>query len=61
MTLFINNIQEITCIHAAETEVYDIYLEARQHRLKHKAHYPDKPYMVSEYGDWGVLCYECWS
>lgn len=33
-------------------EVYDIYLEARQHRLKHKAHYPDKPYMVSEYGDW---------
>lgn len=33
-------------------EVYDIYLEARQHRLKQKAHFPDKPYMVSEYGDW---------
>jgi beta-galactosidase len=30
---------------------YDIYLQARQHRLEHyKA--PTKPYVVSEYGDW---------
>lgn len=30
---------------------YDIYLQARQHRLEHyKA--PSKPYIVSEYGDW---------
>ena len=30
---------------------YDIYLQARQHRLGHyKA--PNKPYNVSEYGDW---------
>ncbi len=30
---------------------YDIYLQARQHRLEHyKA--PTKPYNVSEYGDW---------
>ena len=31
---------------------FDIYLQARQHRLQH---YPDtlkKPYVVSEYGDW---------
>ncbi len=31
---------------------YDIYLQARQHRLGHPAEYPDKPYIVSEYGDW---------
>ena len=31
---------------------YDIYLQARQHRLGHSDNYPDKPYIVSEYGDW---------
>lgn len=34
-------------------EVYDIYLQARQHRILH--HYDSvqtKPYEVSEYGDW---------
>ncbi len=30
---------------------YDIYLQARQHRLEHYQE-PDKPYIVSEYGDW---------
>lgn len=30
---------------------YDIYLQARQHRLK-DYHTPTKPYDVSEYGDW---------
>jgi beta-galactosidase len=30
---------------------YDIYLQARQHRLQHYET-PDKPYIVSEYGDW---------
>lgn len=30
---------------------YDIYLQARQHRLKHYDT-PVKPYVVSEYGDW---------
>ena len=30
---------------------YDIYLQARQHRLK-DYHTPSKPYDVSEYGDW---------
>ncbi|QEI14051.1 glycoside hydrolase family 2 protein [Cellvibrio japonicus] len=30
---------------------YDIYLQARQHRLEHY-HTPTKPYVVSEYGDW---------
>ncbi|MFA9389958.1 MAG: glycoside hydrolase family 2 TIM barrel-domain containing protein [Prolixibacteraceae bacterium] len=30
---------------------YDIYLQARQHRLKHYRE-PEKPYSVSEYGDW---------
>ncbi|WP_077342174.1 glycoside hydrolase family 2 TIM barrel-domain containing protein [Pseudocolwellia agarivorans] len=34
-------------------EVYDIYLQARQHRILHKSdHDPVKPYSVSEYGDW---------
>lgn len=30
---------------------YDIYLQARQHRLQHYRE-PSKPYSVSEYGDW---------
>lgn len=30
---------------------YDIFLQARQHRLDHYKT-PDKPYIVSEYGDW---------
>lgn len=30
---------------------YDIYLQARQHRLKHYEE-PTQPYNVSEYGDW---------
>lgn len=30
---------------------YDIYLQARQHRLEHYKT-PTKPYIVSEYGDW---------
>lgn len=30
---------------------YDIYLQARQHRLEHYKE-PQKPYIVSEYGDW---------
>lgn len=30
---------------------YDIYLQARQHRLEHYVT-PKKPYNVSEYGDW---------
>ena len=34
-------------------ETYDIYLQARQHRLLHPNDpIPDKPYIVSEYGDW---------
>ncbi|WP_297090392.1 glycoside hydrolase family 2 TIM barrel-domain containing protein [uncultured Draconibacterium sp.] len=33
-------------------EVYDIYLQARQHRLLHPPHDYPKPYSVSEYGDW---------
>lgn len=31
---------------------YDIFLQARQHRIGHPSKYPDKPYIVSEYGDW---------
>lgn len=31
---------------------YDIYLQARQHRLKHYDSTLTKPYVVSEYGDW---------
>lgn len=31
---------------------YDIYLQARQHRLKHYDAKIKKPYNVSEYGDW---------
>src|SRR5690606_29117453 len=30
---------------------YDIYLQARQHRIEHYEE-PTKPYIVSEYGDW---------
>jgi beta-galactosidase len=30
---------------------YDIYMQARQHRLKHYEP-PTQPYIVSEYGDW---------
>ncbi len=34
-------------------ETYDIYLQARQHRLPHPDQVlPNKPYIVSEYGDW---------
>ncbi|WP_066633032.1 glycoside hydrolase family 2 TIM barrel-domain containing protein [Labilibacter marinus] len=33
-------------------DVYDIYLQARQHRIMHPHHLKDKPYVVSEYGDW---------
>ncbi len=34
-------------------DVYDIYFQARQHRIMHPDHVSDhKPYMVSEYGDW---------
>ena len=34
-------------------ETYDIYLQARQHRLPHLDDpIPEKPYVVSEYGDW---------
>lgn len=34
-------------------EVYDIYLQARQHRLGHPEEITfEKPYIVSEYGDW---------
>ena len=34
-------------------EGYDIYLQARQHRLPHPDDpIPQKPYIVSEYGDW---------
>jgi beta-galactosidase len=31
---------------------YDIYMQARQHRLDSKHPLPDKPLIVSEYGDW---------
>ena len=31
---------------------YDIYLQARQHRLDHYDYNLKKPYNVSEYGDW---------
>lgn len=34
-----------------QDHAYDIYLQARQHRLKHYET-PTKPYFVSEYGDW---------
>lgn len=33
-------------------DVYDIYLQARQHRIMHPHELKNKPYSVSEYGDW---------
>ena len=33
-------------------DVYDIYLQARQHRILHPDESRVKPYSVSEYGDW---------
>jgi beta-galactosidase len=33
-------------------QTYDIYLQARQHRLGSKHDLPAKPLIVSEYGDW---------
>ncbi|ANW96212.1 beta-galactosidase [Wenyingzhuangia fucanilytica] len=33
-------------------DVYDIYLQARQHRILSPHKLKDKPYSVSEYGDW---------
>ena len=35
-----------------KNDVYDIYLQARQHRIKHYDSVQRKPYVVSEYGDW---------
>ena len=35
-----------------QTYGYDIYLQARQHRLDHYDESLKKPYVVSEYGDW---------
>ena len=35
-----------------QPEVYDIFIQARQHRILHPGELPDKPYLVSEYGDW---------
>lgn len=34
-----------------QNDGYDIYLQARQHRLQHYEA-PGRPYVVSEYGDW---------
>nr|WP_301751426.1 glycoside hydrolase family 2 TIM barrel-domain containing protein [uncultured Erythrobacter sp.] len=34
-----------------QNDGYDIFLQARQHRLQHYEQ-PDRPYVVSEYGDW---------
>jgi beta-galactosidase len=34
-----------------QNDGYDIYLQARQHRLQHYEA-PGRPYIVSEYGDW---------
>lgn len=34
-----------------QNDGYDIYVQARQHRLQHYET-PDRPYIVSEYGDW---------
>ena len=33
-------------------EGYDIYIHARQHRMRHAWEKQDRPYIVSEYGDW---------
>jgi beta-galactosidase len=57
---FIDELQKITheeypgdqCYSAGWQEYgYDIYLQARQHRLGHYVE-SSKPYIVSEYGDW---------
>jgi beta-galactosidase len=34
-----------------QNDGYDIFLQARQHRLQHYEQ-PNRPYVVSEYGDW---------
>lgn len=34
-----------------QNDGYDIYIQARQHRIEHYTP-PDRPYLVSEYGDW---------
>jgi beta-galactosidase len=34
-----------------QNDGYDIYIQARQHRIEHYRP-PDRPYLVSEYGDW---------
>lgn len=34
-----------------QNDGYDIYIQARQHRVQHYEP-PDRPYLVSEYGDW---------
>jgi beta-galactosidase len=34
-----------------QNDGYDIYIQARQHRVQHYQP-PDRPYLVSEYGDW---------
>lgn len=34
-----------------QNDGYDIFLQARQHRLQHYEE-PNRPYVVSEYGDW---------
>ncbi|MBL8269006.1 glycoside hydrolase family 2 TIM barrel-domain containing protein, partial [Steroidobacter sp.] len=34
-----------------QNDGYDIYIQARQHRIEHYQP-PDRPYLVSEYGDW---------
>jgi beta-galactosidase len=35
-----------------KNDVYDIYFQARQHRIRHYDSIQTKPYVVSEYGDW---------
>ncbi len=38
---------------------YDVFLQARQHRLKHGGHVKtEKPYVISEYGDWEFYALE---
>ncbi len=34
-----------------QNDGYDLYIQARQHRIEHYEP-PDRPYLVSEYGDW---------
>jgi beta-galactosidase len=34
-----------------QNDGYDAYIQARQHRVQHYEK-PDRPYLVSEYGDW---------